>query len=65
VTVAALAEHLQIPENEVEDALLEYEQDLIGRDRGWQLTRRRGTVRIEVKTPYRPTRRQPCSALPK
>jgi chromosome segregation and condensation protein ScpB len=52
VTVAALAEYLQVPENEVEDALLEYEQDLIGRDRGWQLTRRRGTVRIEVKTPY-------------
>jgi segregation and condensation protein B len=52
VTIKALAECLAVTEDEVDEALREFEADLLGADRGIQLRRRPHGVRIETKPQY-------------
>ena len=52
VTVLALAQCLNVTEDEVDEALREFEADLLGADRGIQLRRRPHGVRIETKPKY-------------
>lgn len=52
VTVSELARCLVLSNEEVEAVLRTYEEGLLAQDRGYQLQRKAGKVRIEVKTPY-------------
>jgi segregation and condensation protein B len=52
VTVPALALCLDVTEEEVAEALREFEADLLGADRGIQLHRRPQGIRIEIKPRY-------------
>ena len=52
VTIEALAHCLEVTEDEADEALREFEADLMAADRGIQLRRRPGGVRIETKPQY-------------
>jgi len=52
VTIKAFAQCLEITEDELEEALREFEADLLAADRGVQLRRRPHGVRIEIKPQY-------------
>ncbi|MGA2171052.1 MAG: SMC-Scp complex subunit ScpB [Terracidiphilus sp.] len=52
VTIAALALCLEVTGDEADEALREFEADLLGADRGIQLKRRPHGVRIETKPQY-------------
>ena len=52
VTIKALAQCLEISEDEVDEALREFEVDLLAADRGIQLRRRPQGIRIETKPQY-------------
>jgi segregation and condensation protein B len=52
VTIQALAQCLEVTEDQAEEALREFEADLLGADRGIQLRRRPHGVRIETKPQY-------------
>jgi segregation and condensation protein B len=52
VKIADLARVLGLPSKETEDALLEFDNELLGADRGIQLRRKGDAVRIEIKAPY-------------
>jgi segregation and condensation protein B len=52
VTMQALALCLEVTEDELDEALREFEADLLGADRGIQLRRRPHGVRIETKPQY-------------
>jgi segregation and condensation protein B len=52
VKIADLARVLGLSSEETEDALLEFDSELISADRGIQLRRKGEAVRIEVKAPY-------------
>ena len=54
VEIAALARCLGVPIEEADAVLGAYEEELMSQTRGYQLRRRAGTVRIEVKAPYVP-----------
>jgi segregation and condensation protein B len=52
VAIQALAQCLEVSEEEVDAALREFESDLLGADRGIQVRRRPHGVRIETKPQY-------------
>jgi len=52
VTIRALAECLEVTEDEADEALREFEADLLAADRGIQLKRRPHGVRIETKPQF-------------
>jgi segregation and condensation protein B len=52
VTLAAMAKGMCVTEVEVEDALQEFEADLMAADQGVQVRHRAGAVRLEVKPQY-------------
>ena len=52
VAIQALAQCLEVSEEEVDVALQEFESDLLGADRGIQVRRRPHGVRIETKPQY-------------
>ena len=52
VTIEALAQCLEVTEDEADEALREFEADLMAADRGIQLRRRPHGVRIETKPQY-------------
>jgi segregation and condensation protein B len=52
VTVPALAQCLNLTVDKAEEALREFEADLLGADRGVQLRRRSQGIRIEIKPQY-------------
>jgi segregation and condensation protein B len=52
VSIAALAACLGVTEDEADEALREFEADLLGADRGIQVRRRPHGVRIETKAQY-------------
>ena len=52
VSMAALAACLEVAEDEADEALREFEADLLGADRGIQVRRRPHGVRIETKAQY-------------
>lgn len=52
VKIADLARVLGLSSKEIEDALLEFDSELMAADRGIQLRRKGEAVRIEVKAPY-------------
>ena len=52
VTIASLAECLGVSEDETDEAIREFEADLMAADRGIQLRRRPHGVRIETKPQY-------------
>jgi segregation and condensation protein B len=52
VTIQALAQCLCVTEDEADEALREFEADLVAADRGIQLRRRPQDIRIEIKPQY-------------
>ncbi len=52
VKLEAMAKGMGVTEIEVEDALREYEADLMAADQGFQVRHRSGSVRLEVKPQY-------------
>ena len=52
VTIEALAQCLEVTKDEADEALREFEADLMAADRGIQLRRRAHGVRIETKPQY-------------
>ena len=52
VSLAALAECLGVSEDQADEALREFEADLLGADRGIEVRRRPHGVRIETKAQY-------------
>src|ERR1022692_1648571 len=52
VTIESLAQCLEVTEDEADEALREFEADLMAADRGIQLRRRAHGVRIETKPQY-------------
>ncbi len=61
VSIAALAACLGVTEDEADEALREFEADLLGADRGIQLRRRPHGVRIETKAQIRRSDRAPLA----
>ena len=54
ITKSELAAALDAPSNELDVALKEFSLDLTARDRGVQLKRKGGNVRLEIKAPIVP-----------
>lgn len=52
VNLETMAKGMRVTEIEVEDALREYEADLMAADQGFQVRHRAGGVRLEVKPQY-------------
>jgi segregation and condensation protein B len=52
VTIEALAQYLEVTEDEAQEALREFEGDLLAADRGIQLRRRPHGIRLETKPQY-------------
>ncbi len=52
VKLETMAKGMGVTEIEVEDALREYEADLMAADQGFQVRHRAGGVRLEVKPQY-------------
>ena len=61
VTIEALAQCLEVSEDEADEALREFEADLMAADRGIQLRRRPHGVRIETKPQYTGLDRAPAA----